>query len=78
MCPCSYHSYDVFLTKEPNAYEAMALVHSRVRRVVFGIADTKMGGLGGVSNEVNGIRRYSLYFNALRGELQKAMGFNCN
>ena len=47
MCPCSYHSYDVFLTKEPNAYEAMSLVHSRVRRVVFGIADTKMGGLGG-------------------------------
>ena len=28
----------------------MALVHSRVRRVVFGIADEEMGGLGGAAN----------------------------
>jgi tRNA-specific adenosine deaminase 3 len=40
----------VYLTKEPNAYEAMALVHSRVRRVVFGKQDKEMGGLGGVYN----------------------------
>lgn len=39
--------YDVYLTKEPSVYEAMALVHSRVRRVVFGIPDYDMGGLGG-------------------------------
>ena len=25
----------------------MALVHSRVRRVIFGVPDTSMGGLGG-------------------------------
>lgn len=41
--------YDVYLTKEPHAYEAMALVHSRVRRVVFGIQDQGMGGLGGAA-----------------------------
>ncbi len=40
--------FDVYLTKEPNPYKAMALVHSRVRRVIFGIADKEMGGLGGV------------------------------
>lgn len=41
--------YDVYLTKEPSVYEAMALVHSRVRRVVFGIRDFGMGGLSGGS-----------------------------
>jgi tRNA(Arg) A34 adenosine deaminase TadA len=39
--------YDVYLTKEPNIFEAMSLVHSRVRRVIFGIPDEGMGGLGG-------------------------------
>ena len=41
--------YDVYLTKEPNVFEAMSLVHSRVRRVIFGISDDGMGGLGGAS-----------------------------
>lgn len=43
--------YDVYLTKEPNVYESMALVHSRVRRVVFGIHDREMGGLGGIAED---------------------------
>lgn len=35
----------------------MALVHSRVRRVIFGSVDAKMGGLGGVtSNTTSGIK----------------------
>ena len=42
--------YDVYLTKEPNVFEAMSLVHSRVRRVVFGIPDEGMGGLGGAKS----------------------------
>lgn len=45
-------SFDVYLTKEPNPYEAVALVHSRVRRVIFGIADKEMGGLGGVGESL--------------------------
>lgn len=49
-------SYDVYLTKEPNAYEAMALVHSRVRRVIFGTIDKNMGGLGGVANSMDGLK----------------------
>ena len=39
--------FDVYLTKEPNIFEAMSFVHSRVRRVIFGIPDEGMGGLGG-------------------------------
>ena len=39
--------YDVYCTREPDVYESMALVHSRARRVVYGIADTRAGGLGG-------------------------------
>ena len=31
----------------------MALVHSRVRRVVFGIADKDMGGLGGAAESTD-------------------------
>lgn len=49
----SFQRYDVYLTKEPNVYEAMALVHSRVRRVIFGVVDNEMGGLGGASNSAN-------------------------
>lgn len=35
------------MTQEPGVFEAMALVHSRIRRVVFGIPDKEAGGLGG-------------------------------
>lgn len=44
----------MYITKEPNIYEAMALVHSRVRRVVFGVRDGGMGGLGGAADAANG------------------------
>jgi len=43
--------YDVYVTKEPNIYEAMALTHSRVRRVIYGSPDKYMGGLGGTGDE---------------------------
>jgi len=39
--------YDVYTTREPNVYESMALVHSRVRRVIFGVTNSDDGGLGG-------------------------------
>lgn len=39
--------YDVYTTREPAVFEAMALVHSRVRRVVFCFGDKDEGGLGG-------------------------------
>jgi tRNA-specific adenosine deaminase 3 len=44
--------YDVYLTKEPNVFEAMALVHSRIRRVVF-CHSSEDGGLGGGGPETS-------------------------
>ena len=39
--------YDLYVHKEPDMYEAMALLHSRVRRIVFVEGDERAGGLGG-------------------------------
>lgn len=41
---------EVFVTLEPCAMCAMALLHARVRRVVFGAADPKTGAAGSVLN----------------------------
>jgi hypothetical protein len=35
--------YDVYPLAEPTVYEAMALVHARVHRVVYGVPQLKMG-----------------------------------
>ena len=40
--------FDAFLTHEPCAMCAMALLHSRVRRVFYDVADAKQGSLGSV------------------------------
>ena len=34
----------------------MALVHSRVRRVIFGVVDVDMGGLGGAARSIDGLK----------------------
>mmetsp|Transcript_9941 Transcript_9941/g.15279 ORF Transcript_9941/g.15279 Transcript_9941/m.15279 type:complete len:304 (+) Transcript_9941:193-1104(+) len=39
--------YDMYLKSEPNIYEAMALVHSRIRRVIFEQSNLTDGGIGG-------------------------------
>eukprot|EP00124_Ichthyophonus_hoferi_P001212 Ihof_evm5s58 gene=Ihof_evmTU5s58 len=39
--------YNVFITKEPCPMCSMALVHSRIGRVFWGVGDSDMGGLGG-------------------------------
>src|SRR5438874_8645921 len=41
---------DLYVTKEPCAMCAGALVHVRIRRVVFGCADVRSGGAGGIVN----------------------------
>jgi tRNA(adenine34) deaminase len=41
---------DLYVTKEPCVMCAGALVHVRMRRVVFGCADPRSGGGGGVIN----------------------------
>jgi len=42
--------YDIYLTKEPGIFESMALVHARIRRVVF-CRSSDDGGLGGGGND---------------------------
>ena len=42
--------YDIYVTKEPDVFEAMAITHSRFRRVIFGIINSTTGGLGGTGS----------------------------
>jgi tRNA(adenine34) deaminase len=41
---------DLYVTKEPCVMCAGALVHVRMRRVIFGCADPRSGGAGGMMN----------------------------
>ena len=41
---------DLYVTKEPCAMCAGALVHTRIRRVIFGCADPTAGAVGSVVN----------------------------
>jgi tRNA(adenine34) deaminase len=41
---------DLYVTKEPCAMCAGALIHVRIRRVVFGCADPRSGAAGGMIN----------------------------
>lgn len=41
---------DLYVTKEPCAMCAGALVHVRMRRVIFGCSDERSGAAGGVMN----------------------------
>src|SRR5205085_9053000 len=41
---------DLYVTKEPCVMCAGALVHVRVRRVIFGCADPRSGAAGGIMN----------------------------
>src|SRR4029077_8091786 len=41
---------DLYVTKEPCVMCAGAVVHARVRRVVFGCVDERSGGAGGIMN----------------------------
>src|SRR5438552_5364501 len=41
---------DLYVTKEPCVMCAGALVHVRIRRLIFGCADPRAGGAGGIVN----------------------------
>jgi len=41
---------DLYVTKEPCPMCAGAIVHCRIRRVIFGVRDPKGGGAGGLLN----------------------------
>ena len=42
---------DAFLTHEPDLFDAMALLHSRVARVIYGFPDDIAGAIGGVEDD---------------------------
>lgn len=52
---CTGH--DAFLTHEPGPLEAMALLHARVARVIYGVPDGAHGALGGAGG---GLRLHEL------------------
>mmetsp|Transcript_243 Transcript_243/g.307 ORF Transcript_243/g.307 Transcript_243/m.307 type:complete len:408 (+) Transcript_243:210-1433(+) len=58
--------YDAYLTREPSIFEAMALVHSRVRRVIFGNPNVHDGGLGGSEISVHSLPGTNHRFRAFR------------
>lgn len=69
-----FYRYDVYITHEPDVFESMALVHSRVRRVIFGIPNTKTGGLGGTGgstavNSVPGTNHHSRVFRCISEDI---------
>jgi tRNA-specific adenosine deaminase 3 len=41
---------DLYITHEPCSMCAMALVHSRIRRVFYSTSNPNFGGLGGIYN----------------------------
>ena len=41
---------DLYVTKEPCVMCAGAIIHTRIRRVIFGCADPRSGGGGGIVN----------------------------
>ena len=64
--------YDAYLVREPCVMCAMALTHSRVRRVIFGAGSPGNGALGGGKHSLHGQRtlnhHYQVYTFGLSGE----------
>ena len=67
-------TFDVYTTLEPCCMCAMALLHSRVRRVVFGSRNAAFGGLGSrvrVHQQPNLNHRFSVYGGCLEAECER-------
>ena len=54
--------YDAYCVREPCVMCAMALVHSRVRRVVYGAPSAKTGALGGGKHSLHGQRTLNHHY----------------
>ncbi len=63
--------YDCYLIREPCIMCAMALVHSRVRRIVFCVADHQDGALGGGPYCLHGQRSLNHHYRVYHLLLQK-------
>ncbi|XP_074839239.1 putative inactive tRNA-specific adenosine deaminase-like protein 3 [Carettochelys insculpta] len=64
--------YDLYLTREPCPMCAMALVHSRIQRVFYGVA-TSQGALG-TSYRLHGHRDLNHHFEVFRSVLEGPCG----
>jgi tRNA-specific adenosine deaminase 3 len=66
--------YDIYVRNEPSVFEAMAMVHSRIRRVVFRDINPNDGGLGGTgtASAVHCLpttnHRYRVFLHALKSD----------
>lgn len=60
--------FDVYTTLEPPVFEAMALVHARIRRLIFGCSDRSNETLGGLCH-------YNMH--SLPGTNHKYRAFSC-
>lgn len=68
--------FDLYVTLEPCVMCAMALLHSRVRRVVFGARNAQYGGLGSrvrVHQQASLNHRYAVYGGCLRHECEELL-----
>jgi tRNA(adenine34) deaminase len=65
----------LYVTKEPCPMCAGAIVHTRLKRVVFGVSDSKGGAAGGALNLLNfpGLNHTCLITSGVRGEESKAL-----
>src|SRR5260370_36070479 len=61
---------DLYVTKEPCAMCAVAVVHTRIRRVIFGCADPSAGAAGSVMNLLQ-MQSFNHHCQITSGFLQK-------
>src|SRR5260370_25634454 len=61
---------DLYVTKEPCVICAVAVVHTRIRRVIFGCADPSAGAAGSMMNLLQ-MRSFNHRFQITSGFLQK-------
>ena len=63
---------DAFLTREPDVFEAMALVHSRVSRVIYCVPNTGRGALGSAEQSLHEVRSLNHHYEVFRVDLGTA------
>ncbi|KAG0575336.1 hypothetical protein KC19_VG338000 [Ceratodon purpureus] len=69
--PYLWTGFDAYVTREPCAMCAMALVHQRVRRVFFGIPNTLRGALGS-KYRLQGIRSLNHHYTVFQVSISES------
>ena len=67
--------FDLYTTQEPTVFEAMSLLHSRIRRVVYGCAAHDRATGGGTINSASGIE--TMHIHALPSTNHHYRAFTC-